>query len=301
MVSPLCEVKNGGAAYVTSVGGVDVTPAATIIIRLADANVDSWSIQCVTTDETNVAATIQAALTIDSLNKTATFTAPVAGAALRFRSVVNSGIGPDGVVRSAYSTTFCIYTLVGGNRVVAADETTEGGDFGWLTAVNSLVRTSVYTSPTGTGIPHIVAGSQNAAASLIVNADVDAAAAIAGSKLVAASGAVAGSMSAADKTKLDGIQKQGTTTAIAAMAIDWALGMVYTKTLAAGANVFTFSNAASGMSIIVRVTGAASTLTWPTVLWAGGVAPTQTASGKDVYTFIHDGTDIYGSVVQDFS
>lgn len=93
-------------------------------------------------------------------------------------------------------------------------------------------------------------------------------------------------------------QTQGAAVAISAMAIDWSLGTVFTKTLAAGANTFTFSNQASGMVITVRVTGAASTLTWPTVKWAGGVAPTQTASGIDVYTFVHDGTSIYGSVVQ---
>lgn len=93
-------------------------------------------------------------------------------------------------------------------------------------------------------------------------------------------------------------QTQGAAIAVAAMEIDWAAGPVQTKTLAAGANTFTFSNQASGMVIVVRVTGAASTLTWPTVKWAGGVAPTQTASGIDVYTFVHDGTSIYGSVVQ---
>lgn len=93
-------------------------------------------------------------------------------------------------------------------------------------------------------------------------------------------------------------QTQGGAIAVSAMAIDWSLGQVFTKTLAAGANTFTFSNQASGMVIVVRVTGAASTLTWPTVKWAGGVAPTQTASGTDVYTFVHDGTSIYGSVVQ---
>ena len=87
--------------------------------------------------------------------------------------------------------------------------------------------------------------------------------------------------------------------AVSAYAIDWATADVFTKTLAAGANTFTFSNAASGMVKSVRVTGAASTLAWPgTVKWPGGVAPTQTASGTDVYTFVHDGTDIYGSVVQ---
>ena len=93
-------------------------------------------------------------------------------------------------------------------------------------------------------------------------------------------------------------QTQGAAIAVSAMAIDWSLGAVFTKTLAAGANTFTFSNQASGMVIVVRVTGAASTLTWPAVKWAGGVAPTQTASGIDVYTFVHDGTSIYGSVVQ---
>jgi len=93
-------------------------------------------------------------------------------------------------------------------------------------------------------------------------------------------------------------QTQGAAIAVAAMEIDWAAGPVQTKTLAAGANTFTFANQASGMVIVVRVTGSASTLTWPTVKWAGGVAPTQTASGTDVYTFVHDGTSIYGSVVQ---
>lgn len=88
------------------------------------------------------------------------------------------------------------------------------------------------------------------------------------------------------------------TTAVSAMAIDWSLSGTFSKTLAAGANTFTFSNATDGQCIIVKVTGAASTLTWPTVLWAGGVAPTQTASGVDIYTFVKIGSDIFGSVVQ---
>lgn len=115
----------------------------------------------------------------------------------------------------------------------------------------------------------------------------------------ASSGSTAGSMSSADKTKLDGIQKQGASVAVSAMEIDWTAGSVFTKTLAAGANTFTFANAADGMVIVVIVTGAASTLTWPAVEWAGGVAPTQTASGVDVYTFVKAGSLIFGSVVQD--
>ncbi len=86
--------------------------------------------------------------------------------------------------------------------------------------------------------------------------------------------------------------------AIPSYAIDWSVANVHTKTLGAGAQSFTFSNATDGQTIIVIVTGAASTLTWPTVLWAGGAAPTQTASGTDVYTFVKAGSTIYGSVVQ---
>ncbi len=153
-------------------------------------------------------------------------------------------------------------------------------------------------APTGTGIPHVVSGAYSAATSLIVNADVHASAAIAGSKLVSATTSVSGSMSAADKTKLDGMQTQGSSVSVSSYAIDWSLGGVFYKTLGAGAQVFTFSNATDGWCIVVEVTGAASTLTWPTVLWAGGVAPTQTASGTDIYTFVKRGSNIFGSVVQ---
>lgn len=91
----------------------------------------------------------------------------------------------------------------------------------------------------------------------------------------------------------------GTASAMGALAIDWTLSNVFTKTLANGGNTITFSNQASGMCIMVRLTGAGtSTVTWPTVKWAGGAAPTQTAAGTDVYTFVHDGTSVYGSVVQ---
>jgi hypothetical protein len=75
-----------------------------------------------------------------------------------------------------------------------------------------------------------------------------------------------------------------------------------TKTL--GANTtFTFSNATDGQTIVVALTNTASnyTVTWPTISWTGGVAPTQTIGAKtDVYTFIKIGSTYYGSVVQNF-
>lgn len=95
-------------------------------------------------------------------------------------------------------------------------------------------------------------------------------------------------------------------TAISAADIDWSTnikkGGMYTKTLAAN-TTFTFSSKATGQTIVVRLTNTASnfTVTWPTVKWSGGTAPTQTIGAKsDVYTFIFDGTDVFGSAVQNF-
>lgn len=147
--SPLCEIKDGSAAYVTSVGGVNVTPSNTITIRLASqTDVDSWSIQCLTTDDNSSADTVNASLVIDTVAKTATFTAPVAGRTYRFRSRVNNGLDRNGVAQPSYSTTFCLYTVKNGRRKIAADETTEGSTtYGWIVPFNALID----SVPSGSG------------------------------------------------------------------------------------------------------------------------------------------------------
>jgi hypothetical protein len=92
------------------------------------------------TDELSDAAAVNTSLAINQITKTATFTAPAAGSAYRFRSVVDNGIGPNGA-DSTYTATFCIYTLTNeGRRVHALDETTESGPFGWLPDVNDIIR-----------------------------------------------------------------------------------------------------------------------------------------------------------------
>lgn len=96
-----------------------------------------------------------------------------------------------------------------------------------------------------------------------------------------------------------------TVNAVSALDIDWNAGDHHTKTLSAN-TTFTFSNLpASGKSkiITVRVQNTASnyTVTWPTVVWAGGSAPTQTVGAKsDIYTFLAEGSTVYGSVNQNF-
>lgn len=151
--SPTCEVKDGSGSWVSTTDGVDVTVGNTISIRLAStAGVDVWSIQCITTDETSTAPT----LTVNYTTKVATFTAPAAGKALRFKSTVTSQ--SDKVTSSA---TFCIYTLTGsGQRVVAFQETTEGdSSFGWTARLNAAVRqitsSAFVTGPDTVDIPEL--------------------------------------------------------------------------------------------------------------------------------------------------
>lgn len=142
MPSPLCTVQDGAAAPVLATSAVDVTPGNTVTIALASAaGVDVWDITCITTDETNSAATVQASLTINSLAKTATFPAPAVGSALLFQSLINRGNdanGPNGT----YKTTFKITTrTAGGFRVGALDEQFENdASFGSLPILNSVVR-----------------------------------------------------------------------------------------------------------------------------------------------------------------
>jgi hypothetical protein len=147
--SPICQVKDGGGAYQATSTGVNVTPGNTVTINLIDTSADSWLIECVYTDETSVAATVTASLTIDPVLRTATFTAPAAGKAYIFRSRVNNGTGPDGRTNNQYTTTFGVYTLAPtGRRVVASNETTESGPFGWLSPVNAAIRGFGQTSIT---------------------------------------------------------------------------------------------------------------------------------------------------------
>ena len=91
-----------------------------------------------------------------------------------------------------------------------------------------------------------------------------------------------------------------TKVAMAAHAVDLSLGNVQTYTLS-GNQTLTFTNPiASGnsSSFALHVTnGGSATLTWPTsVDWAGGTAPSLTASGLDflVFTTIDGGTTWLG-------
>ena len=82
--------------------------------------------------------------------------------------------------------------------------------------------------------------------------------------------------------------------------IDLTLGNVVTGTISANVTLIFANPPATGINgsfTLTLTNGAAATLTWPTsVDWAGGTAPTLTASGVDVLTFTTNdaGTIWYG-------
>jgi hypothetical protein len=94
-----------------------------------------------------------------------------------------------------------------------------------------------------------------------------------------------------------------TSVAISASAIDLAAGNYFTKTIS-GTTTFTISNAASSgtvNSFILQLTngGSATVNYFSGVKWAGGTAPTLTASGVDVLGFytLDGGTTYEGFVL----
>lgn len=93
-----------------------------------------------------------------------------------------------------------------------------------------------------------------------------------------------------------------TRVAMAANAIDLATGNYFTKTVAAN-TTFSISNtpaAGTGVGFILELTNAgAYTITWwANVKWEGALAPTLTASGRDVLCFYtHDAGATWNGIV----
>lgn len=87
--------------------------------------------------------------------------------------------------------------------------------------------------------------------------------------------------------------------------IDWTLSNKQRSTLT-GNVTYTFTAPPGPCNLILKIlTGAGSfTATWPaTVKWSAGAAPTitTTASRADIISFYYDGTNYYGSYVQNFT
>lgn len=87
----------------------------------------------------------------------------------------------------------------------------------------------------------------------------------------------------------------------ATIALDWVNGNVQKVTLG-GNRTFTFANPVDGMRCLIYLTqdGTGSrTITWPTIRWTGGSAPTltTTAAKTDIISITYMGTDYFGASV----
>lgn len=88
------------------------------------------------------------------------------------------------------------------------------------------------------------------------------------------------------------------------IALNWNNGNVQKVTLG-GNRTFTFANPVSGFRYMIELiqdgTGS-RTITWPTIKWAGGSAPTltTTASKTDLIFLTWDGTSYFGDISKNF-
>lgn len=91
------------------------------------------------------------------------------------------------------------------------------------------------------------------------------------------------------------------TVTISASAIDWSLGTSFYKSIGSTATTFTFSNTVDGKTIVVAVASTTGSITLPSVIWSGGVAPSKTNSKTIIYTFVKINGSVYGSAVDNMS
>jgi len=161
MASPTVEVRHGSGSWTLLEYGTPfaATPGATLQIRLYDASVSSWELECVASDETSsllsVVRDAQPALS-------ATVAIPAgSGKAWRFRSRVNNGLR-SGRVDQSLTYTFKIDLLAGnGIAVATVDETYEADAvYGWTAMLNRSIRVAGLTAmPVGTGLVRTAGGT----------------------------------------------------------------------------------------------------------------------------------------------
>tara|TARA_Y100000296_G_C5103988_1_gene221522 strand:- start:45 stop:941 length:897 start_codon:yes stop_codon:yes gene_type:complete len=195
----------------------------------------------------------------------------------------------EGATADAYETTLTVTDPTADRTLTLPDAT------GTLT-----VDGAPLASPTFTGTPAAPTASANTsttqvATTAFVMTEV-------GDYLPLAGGTLSGAIVAADQVISAPVMKDyaETKAAMAAHDVDLTLGNVQTYTLS-GNQTLTFSNppasGTAGSFTLIVTNGASATLTWPTsVDWAGGTAPTLTASGIDILTFttVDGGTIWYG-------
>ena len=150
----------------------------------------------------------------------------------------------------------------------------------------------------------------------IENANIASGAAITTTKIAGTAATLSGSETLANKTLTTPILNKPTVNASvqaytndvdgATVTFDMASSNIHNVTLG-GNRTLAVSNVSTGQAFVVILkqgSGGQTVTWWSTIKWVGGSAPvlSTTASVWDIFAFIYDGTNYYGSIVgQTFS
>jgi hypothetical protein len=244
----------------------------------------------------------------------------ISGSTNTLTNIPNSALTNSSITFGA--TAAALGTTVSGfNAVTIGASTASTGAFTTLSASSTVSGTGFSTylaSPPAIGGTAAAAGTFTA---LTATGTTTLATSLTGA-LSASSGVVsAGTLSIANggtsQTTAAAAQRAltpatSTVTTGASPSVNWSLSNSFDLTLtSATAASMAFTNAQDGQVITIAIhqpaSGTPTTVSWSGItgiLWAGGTAPTQTAtlSKTDVYTFYYNATaaKYYGSYVQNF-
>lgn len=136
--------------------------------------------------------------------------------------------------------------------------------------------------------------------------------AVGDTKLALAGGTMTGAIAMGDQNitgagAISFTQELDNNSKTASFTIDFATDQHQAVTLTANTMTITLDTTSVGVGVYtVRiVNGGLATITWASesgsIKWAGGTAPTLTASGEDIVSFRYNGTDWYGVASLSFS
>lgn len=216
----------------------------------------------------------------------------------------NGTIGSNGQVLSSNGSTIYWATPEAGLSVAGANMQIQFNDSGVLGAVANLAynkttnqltigNTSVNTQINSTSlvVNGAITGSPNVTANIVTAVSANISGSITGSPNVTSNNISTESLSTINGniTVANGQIIEKSVSLGTSFTVNLNLGTYFIKTII-NANTFVIANAASSgqvSSFVLELTnGGSNTITWPgSIKWAGGVAPTLTASGVDIITF----------------